>query len=103
MQTFTLEFDMRYTPAEKVGSIHKAFDDEIFTVAPNTSFIASNKRTIPILDKIQKKEQFPNNHLLHQKFFHRVDIRDKVSYTHNIYSSISSIEIKRTQQSIEQV
>jgi hypothetical protein len=63
--------------------------------APNTSFVASNKRTTPTPEKIQQKEQFPNNHLLHKFFFHRADIRDKVSYTHNVYSSISSIEIKR--------
>lgn len=95
MQTFTLEFDMRNTAANTVGSIHKAFIEEIFEVAPNTSFEPSNKRTTPTPKKMQTKEQFPSNHLLHQKFFHRLDIRDKVSFTHNVYSSISAIEIKR--------
>ena len=57
MQTFTLEFDMRNTAANTVGSIHKAFIEEIFEVAPNTSFEPSNKRTTPTPKKMQTKEQ----------------------------------------------
>ena len=94
-QTFTLEFDMRNTAANTVGTIHRAFIEEIFEVAPNTVFEPSNKRTTPTPKNMTTKEQFPTTHLIHQKFFHRLDIRDKVSYTHNIYSSISAIEIKR--------
>ena len=95
MQTFTLEFDIRNTPANTVGSIHKEFIKEILTVAPFTTFAASNTRTTPAPIRIITIDDFPHHHLLHQKFFHRVDIRDKVKYTHHVYSPVSVLDIKR--------
>ena len=95
LQTFTLEFDIRSTPANTVGSIHKEFIKEIMTVAPFTTFAASNTRTTPAPIRITTIEDFPQHHLLHQKFFHRVDIRDKVKYTHHVYSPVSVLDIKR--------
>jgi len=95
MQTFTVEFNIRSIPANKIGFIHKEFIKEILTVAPFTIFEASNKRTTPAPTNITKIEQFPSNHLLHQKFFHRLDIREKVKYTHHVYSPVSVIDIKR--------
>jgi len=95
LQKFVIDFKIRNTPAATIGFIHRAFIKEVLTVAPSTSFVASNKRTIPTPTKITTIESFPSNHLLHQKFFHRVDIRDKVSFTHDVYSSVSAMEIKR--------
>jgi hypothetical protein len=95
MQKFVIDFKIRNTPAATIGFIHKAFIKEVLTVAPSTLFVASNKRTIPTPTKITAIDHFPSNHLLHQKFFHRVDIRDKVSFTHDVYSTVSAMEIKR--------
>jgi hypothetical protein len=95
MQKFVIDFKIRNTPAATIGFIHKQFVKEVLTVAPSTFFVASNKRTIPTPEKITTIEHFPSNHLLHQKFFHRVDIRDKVSFTHDVYSTVSAMEIKR--------
>jgi hypothetical protein len=95
MQTFTIEFNIRNTPATTIGSIHKEFITEILTVAPFTTFKASNKRTVPAPLRIEAPEHFPSNHLLHQKFFHRIDIREKVKYTHHVYSPVSVVDIKR--------
>ena len=95
LQTFTLEFNIRTTPANKIGYVHKQFINEILTVAPNTTFEASNKRTIPQPASITTTEEFPRDHLLHQKFFYRLDIREKVKYTHHVYSPVSVLDIKR--------
>jgi len=95
MQKFVIDFKIRNTPASTIGFIHKQFIQEVLTVAPNTTFEASNRRTIPTPTKIKTIDHFPSNHLLHQKFFHRVDVRDKVSFTHDVYSSVSAMEIKR--------
>ena len=95
LQKFVIDFKMRDTPAATIGFIHKEFIKEVLTVAPSTSFVASNTRTIPTPATITTIDQFPSNHLLHQKFFHRVDIRDKVSFTHDVYSSVTAMEIKR--------
>jgi hypothetical protein len=59
-----------------MGFIHKEFIEEILTVALFTTFEALNKRTTPPPNKISKLEEFPLNHLLHQKFFHWLDIRE---------------------------
>ena len=95
LQTFTLEFNIRTTPANKIGYVHKQFINEVLTVAPNTTFEASNKRTIPQPLNITTTEEFPRDHLLHQKFFYRLDIREKVKYTHHVYSPVSVVDIKR--------
>jgi hypothetical protein len=95
LQTFTVEFNIRTIPANKIGFIHKEFIKEILTVAPFTTFEASNKRTMPTPTKISNIDQFPSNHLLHQKFFYRLDIREKVKYTHHVYSPVSVLDIKR--------
>jgi len=95
LQKFVIDFKMRNTPAATIGFIHKEFIKEVLAVAPSTSFVASNKRTIPTPTTITAIDHFPSNHLLHQKFFHRVDVRDKVSFTHDVYSSVTAMEIKR--------
>lgn len=95
MQTFTVQFNIRSIPANKIGFIHEELIKEILTVAPFTTFEASNKQTTPAPSKITKIEQFLSNHQLHQKFFHRLDIREKVKYTHHVYSPVSVIDIKR--------
>ena len=95
LQKFVIDFNIATTPAATIGFIHKQFIKEILTVAPFTTFIASNKRTIPTPDPITTVEQFPTNHFLHQKFFHRVDVRHKVSFTHDVYSAVTAMELKR--------
>jgi hypothetical protein len=95
MQKFVIDFKIRSTPAATIGYIHKQFIQEVLTVAPSTTFIPSNRRTIPTPATIETIANFPSNHLLHQKFFHRVDVRDKVSFTHDIYSTVTAMEIKR--------
>ena len=95
LQKFVIDFNLRTTPAATIGFVHKQFVNEILTVAPSTTFVASNQRTIPTPAPITDIEHFPRTHMIHQKFFHRVDIRDKVSYTHDVYSSITAMEIKR--------
>jgi hypothetical protein len=95
IQKFVIDFKIQNTTAAKIRFIHKEFIREVFTVAPSTSCVASNKRRIPTPAKITLIEQFPSNHLLHQKFFHRVDIRDKVSFTNSMYSTVTAMEIKR--------
>jgi hypothetical protein len=95
MQKFVIDFKIRSTPAATIGYIHKQFIQEVLTVAPSTTFVPSNRRTIPTPATIETIANFPSNHLLHQKFFHRVDVRDKVSFTHDIYSTVTAMEIKR--------
>jgi hypothetical protein len=62
LQTFTVEFNIRTIPANKIGFIHKEFIKETLTVAPFTTFEASNKRTMPTPTKISTIDQFPSNH-----------------------------------------
>ena len=95
LQKFVIDFKISSTPAAKIGYIHREFIKEVLMVAPSTKFVASNRRTIPTPENIETADQFPPTHFLHQKFFHRVDIRDRVSFTHDIYSSVTAMEIKR--------
>jgi hypothetical protein len=95
MQKFVIDFKIRNTPAATIGFIHREFIKEVLTVAPSTSFVVSNKRKIPTPIKITTIDMFPSNHLLHQNFFHQVDIRDNIPFTHDVYSSVSAMEIKR--------
>ena len=95
LQKFVIDFNIATTPASTIGLIHKQFIKEVLLVAPSTTFIASNQRTIPTPEPITSIEQFPQTHFIHQKFFHRVDVRTKVSFTHDVYSSVTAMEIKR--------
>jgi hypothetical protein len=96
MQKFFIDFKIRNTPAATISFIHnKEFIKEVLMIAPSTSFVASNRRTTPTPTKITAVDHFPSNHLLHQKIFHRVDVRDKVLFTHDVYSSVTAMEIKR--------
>jgi hypothetical protein len=70
LQNFAIDFKIRSTPAARIGFIHKEFIKEVLMVAPSTKFVASNKQTIPTPAEITTVDQFPLNHLLHQKFFH---------------------------------